>query len=115
MGHVVALSDVTLVGLLGFAGVVVTAIGGIIVAALGREVQNRRRTVNRTVADFEDAWAARGRLLDGLGADLDAAHRRIADLERREDECQAELAVAHARLDELEETIAGLERRRRPR
>lgn len=98
----VAISDAVLVGIVGLAGVVVTALGGVIVAALSREVQNRRTTVNRTVADFEELWNSRGRLLDGLGADLDASARRIALLEEREHHCQERLDEAHQRITELE-------------
>ena len=112
MSQLVALSDAVVVGMLGVAGVAVTAVGGIIVAALGRDVKHRRETVNRTVADFEAAWSTRGRLLDGLGADLDAAYARIESLEVRESACQERLSAALSRLDELE---ASVERRRRPR
>lgn len=110
--QLVAVSDAVLVGMVGLAGVVVTALGGVIVAALGRDVKNRRASVNQTVEDFEAAWARRGQLLDGLGSDLDAAYSRIASLEQREHTCQESLAEALIRIDTLEGII---ERRRRPR
>lgn len=110
MPHLVAVSDVVLVGLVGFAGVVVTAVGGIVVAALGRDVKQRGRTVAKTVDEFETSWRRRGELLDGLGADLDRAHARIDASERREAECQQKLAAMATRVAELE---ARGERRRR--
>lgn len=112
MAELAAASDAVLVGALGVVGVLVTAIGGVIVAALGRDVKNRRETVSRTVDEFEAAWATRGRLLDGLGADLDAAHARLLSLEERESACRDRLAEALGRIEELETAV---EPRRRPR
>lgn len=108
----VAVSDAVWVALIGAGAGGVAVVGTVVVALLNRDTKQRQTTVNKTVDDFESAWTRRGQLLDGLGDDLDAAHRRIATLEQREDECQAELADSRRRLDELEGII---ERRNRPR
>lgn len=105
MPQLVAVSDVVLAAIFGVVGTVVTVLGTIVVAAIGRGVKDRQATVNRTVDDFESAWSRRGQLLDGLGQDLDAAHRRIDEGERREQLCQ----------DRLAKLEAIVERRKRPR
>lgn len=117
-GRLVALSDAqwTVVG-----GVAVAAIGAfsvIIAAMLQREAKTRDKTVDektetvvQQIVDFEAAYKRRTELLDGLGADLDAAHRRIAYLEDRDDVCQDELAAAVARIAKLEAAVGRRGRR----
>lgn len=118
-------SDVVLVAILGIVGTVITTVGIVICAAINRDGQRRQRDVAKAAvdvataadsaitvaADFEALWSDRGRLLDGLGQDLDAAHRRIDETEAREQRCQEALAEHQRRITEIESAVRRRTRR----
>lgn len=95
---VLALSEAATTGVFALAGIVFTVAGGIIVAAIARDTRRQSESAKQTVDEFETAWQQRGKLLDGLEADLDWTSRRLGIVEAREKECRE-------RLTRIEQTL----------
>lgn len=107
-----ALSDQAVVGLIGLGGVIVTVTGGIVVALIGRENKRQTEATAKTVSEFEQAWKARGEILDGTRDDLaketnarEKLEGRLGLVEQREHNCLEALEHAHNRLAVLEERL----------
>lgn len=119
MPGVLAVSDAVIVGLLGLAGVTVTAAGAFLGIWVTRETKKQDSKVNRVVSEFEQEYEARGRIIDGLRADLHVERDRRDELEKRcdrlearadraddrEHDCLDALEYAHGRIAVLEERL----------
>lgn len=100
-----------------FGGVIVTTIGAVLTAVLGRDAKKSSEAAETAAAEALDAFKARGDLLSGVRGDLDMAMTRIASLEadkaearqredaarRREEHCLEGLEWAHATIAHLAE------------
>jgi hypothetical protein len=90
------------IGLLTFAGVLVTTAGGVITAILTKESRSQNKKAKEVVNDFETAWESRGKVIDGQQEDIEALNKRLVRVEEREQNCLEALEFTHHRISVLE-------------
>ena len=85
-------------GVLGFLGVAVTTVGGVITYGLNRDTAKRERVVRRTTEDFEGLWQSSRDIMKAQSRDIDYLKQHASEAEDREVDCRRRLERVEAEL-----------------